>query len=500
MASGVVGRESSLSPSRARSVRIARYAPTLVERRLVLFLADQFALLLAIALSGAGAALRGGELTSALAVLALALVWWVSASAFDCYDIRRVANPAKSLVAVWCALALTSAAVLVLDVLTPVSVSLASAGSFMLISIVLLAVARSAYALVLTRPQARRRALVLGRGPGVVEAVQVLETDAAREYDVVGIVSTSPADEGADLPVLGSHNSLTKLVLLHAADEIVVAATDNDAVVNEAIKAVHSAHPQVTVSDFAVLYEQLRGRVPVRYVCPHWRTLVEGRASTYPSLVVKRVIDVVVSVAALAVLSPVFLVIAVAIKLDSAGPIIYKQQREGLHGRTFTMLKFRSMVVDAEKGEAIWERPSDPRRTRLGKALRRLHLDEGPQLLNVLAGSMSLVGPRPERSQFVTQLEKIAPAYRDRMLVRPGITGWAQVRFGYARSVEESVEKLEHDLYYIKNWSPFLDFVIAFKTIGSLVRRTVNEAPCESSEPGVSAEEAAPSSVFVASS
>jgi lipopolysaccharide/colanic/teichoic acid biosynthesis glycosyltransferase len=169
------------------------------------------------------------------------------------------------------------------------------------------------------------------------------------------------------------------------------------------------------------------------------------------------------------------------------------------------MLKFRTMVDGAEAGDAIWERHEDPRRTRVGKILRPLHLDEAPQLLNVLSGTMSLVGPRPERSQFVRQLEKVAPAYRDRMLVRPGITGWAQVRFGYARSLEESIEKLEHDLYYVKHWSPFLDLVIGLKTFSALLARTGNDAPSEGimlvSRPTAPVEtETAASPVSVASS
>jgi len=185
-------------------------------------------------------------------------------------------------------------------------------------------------------------------------------------------------------------------------------------------------------------------------------------------------------VAALVALSPLFLLIGLAIKLDSRGPVIYRQQREGLHGRTFTMLKFRTMITEAEAGDAIWERHQDPRRTRVGKFLRPLHLDEAPQLLNVLSGSMSLVGPRPERSQFIRLLEMVAPAYRDRMVVRPGITGWAQVRFGYARSIEDSIEKLEHDLFYVKHWSPFLDLVIGLKTFAALIQRTGKDAPSES--------------------
>jgi exopolysaccharide biosynthesis polyprenyl glycosylphosphotransferase len=162
--------------------------------------------------------------------------------------------------------------------------------------------------------------------------------------------------------------------------------------------------------------------------------------------------------------APLLLVAAVAIKLDSPGPVLYTQDRVGAHGRVFRMLKFRTMRVDAEAGGVRWAQKDDPRVTRVGRLLRRFRVDELPQLINVLRGEMGVVGPRPERPQFVAQLRTQIPYYDLRTLVRPGITGWAQVRYPYAASLEEAREKLQYDLYYVKHLSVRLDLSILFHT------------------------------------
>jgi exopolysaccharide biosynthesis polyprenyl glycosylphosphotransferase len=482
MASGVVGRETSHAPTRDRAAASRRYAPGVAERRLLLFLGDQLALLLALVLSGtaAVAAARFGDLLDAIVAFFLAIAWWASVSAFDGYEIPRAANFRRSTVSVFAAFGLTFAAILIVGVFAPIFPrGFGQAAMFALLSILFLAAGRYAYASVFTRPAARRRVVVLGGEPEASEAVRFLERQADTEYAVLGQVRAGYGAGGEPVSLLTSQGMLSELVRRRAADEIVNAAPESDSVANEVVAALHRTHPDITVRNFSGLYEQLTGRVPIRYVCLHWRPVGESRATT-PSLAMKRALDLFVSLVMIVVLSPLFLLIALAIRLDSRGPIIYRQEREGLHGRTFTMLKFRTMIDGAEGGDAIWERHEDPRRTRVGKFLRPLHLDEAPQLLNVLSGSMSLVGPRPERSQFVRQLEKVAPAYRLRMLVRPGITGWAQVRFGYARSLEESFEKLEYDLFYVKHWSPYLDLVIGLKTFAAFIRRNGNDAAPDS--------------------
>ena len=179
----------------------------------------------------------------------------------------------------------------------------------------------------------------------------------------------------------------------------------------------------------------------------------------------KRLMDIMLSIGLLTILSPLLLLVALIIKLDSPGPILYRQERVGMNGRLFQVIKFRSMVSDAEKRGAIWASKNDSRVTKVGAFIRKTRIDEIPQAFNVLVGEMSFVGPRPERPQFVALLEKEIPFYQDRHKVKPGITGWAQVEFEYGASVEDARVKHTYDLYYIKNFSVIFDLIILLKTV-----------------------------------
>lgn len=183
----------------------------------------------------------------------------------------------------------------------------------------------------------------------------------------------------------------------------------------------------------------------------------------------KRLRDFVLAVAAIVLFAPLMALIALAVKLDSPGPVLFRQTRVGWKGRPYRLLKFRSMRQDAEAGGARWAELNDPRVTRVGKWIRRLHIDELPQLFNVLAGQMSFIGPRPERPEFVRYLEREIPLYPLRHSVPPGITGWAQVKYPYAASVDDARQKLQYDLYYIRNASPLLDLRILLLTVRTLV-------------------------------
>ena len=185
----------------------------------------------------------------------------------------------------------------------------------------------------------------------------------------------------------------------------------------------------------------------------------------------KRLIDLGVAAAVLVISLPLWPVIAAAIKIDSRGPVFYLQKRAGKGNKFFTLIKFRSMVEGAEDGVPLWAAENDDRITRVGRVLRNLHLDELPQLLHVLKGEMSLVGPRPERPEFVEVLRKEIPSFDERHKVKPGITGWAQVNHPYAATIEDSAKKLEYDLYYVKNRSLFFDLKILFLTAKRLVRK-----------------------------
>ena len=228
----------------------------------------------------------------------------------------------------------------------------------------------------------------------------------------------------------------------------------------------------VRVFDELGFWEQHLGRINLDRVDARWLTFADGFSSGRLSAGLKRVTDIGISLAVLILTLPLMLITALLIKLDSPGPVFYRQERVGLHGQAFTVLKFRSMSVDAEAGgRPRWASRHDARVTRVGGFIRSTRIDELPQLLNVLNGEMSFVGPRPERPHFVEQLAQIIPFYHERSYVKPGITGWAQVNFPYGASIEDARQKLSYDLYYVKNRSLLLDIMILFSTVRVILFR-----------------------------
>jgi sugar transferase (PEP-CTERM system associated) len=222
----------------------------------------------------------------------------------------------------------------------------------------------------------------------------------------------------------------------------------------------------IQVTDLPRFFERVHQRVPIASLKASWLIYGNGFRQTWLRSVVKRAFDVVVAIALLPIALPLMLVIAVLISLDGGAPIIYRQQRVGRGGKAFTMFKFRSMTKDAEKeGQASWASINDARVTAIGRFMRRTRIDELPQLFNVLRGEMSFVGPRPERPTFVAMLTEQIPFYAVRHSVKPGLTGWAQVRYTYGGNLEESVKKLEYDLYYVKNHTLLFDVLILLKTV-----------------------------------
>jgi exopolysaccharide biosynthesis polyprenyl glycosylphosphotransferase len=222
----------------------------------------------------------------------------------------------------------------------------------------------------------------------------------------------------------------------------------------------------IKVLDFVSFYELITGKLPVRFLQESWFLFAPGFAGSSWGGLLKRTVDLIASALLTFVASPFALLTAIAIKLDSPGPVLYSQDRVGLDGKVFKLYKFRSMCDGAENGTgAVWAAQNDPRVTRVGRIIRKLRIDELPQLFNIVRGDMSLVGPRPERVELVTQLSGSVPFYDYRHLVRPGLTGWAQVCNGYGATPEESYEKLCYDLYYIKNWSLILDLQIILQTV-----------------------------------
>jgi len=221
----------------------------------------------------------------------------------------------------------------------------------------------------------------------------------------------------------------------------------------------------VAVEDSTSFYERLTGKISTTMLRPSWLIFAGGsrRYRLYKRM--RRLADVVCALIGLILSLPVMAITALAIKVDSRGSVLYTQERVGAHNRNFKIIKFRSMIVEAEKDGPTWASEGDPRTTRVGRVIRKLRIDELPQFVNVLRGDMSFIGPRPERPVFVKQLEGEIPFYPQRHLVKPGLTGWAQIRYPYGASIEDAIEKLQYDLYYIKNQSPILDAIILFETI-----------------------------------
>lgn len=268
------------------------------------------------------------------------------------------------------------------------------------------------------------------------------------------------------LRVLGDRHALKRLIRQHGVSTLVLAVTHE--VNGELLQTLMDClELGVEIIPMPVLYEELTGRVPVEHVGDNWYVAMPidhpGTGGLYPLL--KRAMDIVLASLGLFFLALATPIIALAIYLESPGPIIYRQVRVGKGGRLFRVYKFRSMVPDAEKGQAVWAQENDPRVTRVGRLLRKTHVDEFPQFLNILKGEMSAVGPRPERPEFVAELAKEIPFYRVRHAVKPGMAGWGLVKQGYGSSKEDALLKLKYDLYYIKHQSLWLDLVILIKTI-----------------------------------
>lgn len=312
----------------------------------------------------------------------------------------------------------------------------------------------------------KSRVLVLGTGERATKVGVLASRGRLSRFTVVGYVELEPiARAVTDARIVPMPNDLRAYAVSHAIDEIVVALEDRrgqlplDDLVAARLEGIR-------VTDYQLFAEQAQGAVDLDALSPSWFFDRGGFRTTRVHLMVKRAIDLVASLLLLTVTLPLLVATALAIKLESPGPVFYRQERVGQGGRPFMLFKFRSMRQDAEAdGTPQWAQQADPRVTRIGTLIRKTRIDEIPQAINVLRGDMSFVGPRPERPFFVDELGAQIPFYRERHSVKPGITGWAQLNYPYGASVEDARHKLQYDLFYIKYYTVMLDIAIGLQTV-----------------------------------
>jgi sugar transferase (PEP-CTERM system associated) len=312
------------------------------------------------------------------------------------------------------------------------------------------------------------RVLVLGTGPEALAVETSLAVANAPGVQLAGFypLEKISARSVGSSRIVSNHLSLEDTVKHLDIDEIIVAVREQRGGVLPLRALLECRLGGVQVTDLPRFFERVHGRVPIESLKVSWLIYGNGFRQTWLRRVVKRAFDIVVAAVLLPTALPLMVVIACLISLDGGAPIIYRQERVGCRGQRFTLLKFRSMTKDAEKdGQASWASINDARVTAIGRFMRRTRIDELPQLINVLRGEMSFVGPRPERPTFVAMLTEQIPFYAVRHSVKPGLTGWAQVRYTYGANVEESIKKLEYDLYYVKNHTLLLDMLVLFKTV-----------------------------------
>ena len=329
------------------------------------------------------------------------------------------------------------------------------------------------YIRIFTAPAFSRRVLIVGAGESGRTILAVIEALSPAPFFVAGLIDDDPAKIGQEVSswrVLGASRDLLATIAEHEVTDLIVAITGE--MRGEMFQALLDAQERgMEVVRMPVAYEELLNRLPIQHLETDWllRSFVDQIRVSGFYQVTKRLMDIAGALVGLVLFALIFPWAALAILIESGRPVVFRQERLGRGGQLFHVLKLRTMVPDAEAdGQAHWAQEGDPRATAVGRILRRAHLDEFPQFFNVLRGEMSLVGPRPERPALVNELEQEIPFYRARLLVKPGITGWAQVNYGKGASIQGSAEKLEYDLYYIKHRNLLVDLWIVVRTVGAV--------------------------------
>ncbi|MBC7811453.1 MAG: sugar transferase, partial [Burkholderiales bacterium] len=460
------------------TVRVRRLQLRISERRLLLMAGDVFAVVLAVVIALRIWAFVAQDPFTVDFVLpqsgwffVLVAQWLIHAAANDFYELRVAAKRGltfQRLLVI--TLQLIVAYVVIFFISQPgtlprLFILYYGVSSFLLIS--LWRLANPALVGWVGQP---RRVLIVGTDWAAQSVIDAIKRFAPDEYQVEGIIG-EVGDVGkviSDVPVIGTGVDLLNFTLRDHVSELVVTSTRE--LSGETFQGVMDAYERgVAVVPMPLLYERITGRVPVEHVNNNWAVVlpIEGGSVFDPYPVFKRLLDIVLALVGMILFLLALPFIALLIRLDSAGDIFYSQERVGKNGLIFRIYKLRTMVTDAEaKTGAVFAQKNDDRITRVGKFLRKTRLDELPQFYNILKGDMSLIGPRPERPEHVSRLTQKIPFYRTRLILRPGATGWAQVRYGYGANDEDALVKLQYDLYYVRHKSLALDLNIILRTFG----------------------------------
>ncbi|MGB9628969.1 MAG: sugar transferase [Thermodesulfobacteriota bacterium] len=412
----------------------------------------------------------------------LSLLWLFIGFAFDVYDLRVVSRFSTTFRPVLFSGLITIGIYLLIPYISPsLPKSRFTIFSFFLLTVFLLLMGRLIYRFTLTQPLFTRRALIVGTGPSAHLIAKTISENTNGIFQLVGFIQDSGREKNSiekeyprevhlsgnpEVKTLGGLDELLEIIKENQVNTLIL-ATEEKADGRLLQTLTDSMELGVEIIPMQVLYEKLTGRVPVEHIGESWQVAMPiDHPLTRPfNSFVKRISDIILATLGCICLAPFFPFIALAIYIESPGPIFYAQTRVGRNGRIFKAYKFRSMVPNAEKDRPVWAGKNDPRVTRVGRLLRKTHVDEFPQFWNILKGEMSAVGPRPERPEFVEELAGEIPFYRVRHAVKPGMAAWGLVKQGYGASKEDALVKLQYDLYYIKHQSFFFDLVILLKTI-----------------------------------
>ena len=395
----------------------------------------------------------------------------------ELYDLRLVSDRRELFVRIVQALASASFVLAAIYYWFPSLVM--GRGVFMIAAFLIITLVvgwRVAFEWLSRRVRPRERLLLVGTSASAIAlARELFERRQELGVEIVGFVDPDPAMVGAPVlnpGVIGTIEDIPSIVRARGVDRVVVSLADARGKL-PMDKLLEMKLDGVTFDHLASVYEDYTGKIAVENLRPSWLIFSPGFKKSRLLSAAKRLMDVGIALIGLLLAAPIMALVAIAVKLTSPGAAMYHQRRVGQHGRVFTVFKFRSMREDAEAATGpVWaSKEGDVRVTPVGRFLRRARLDELPQLVNVLVGDMSFVGPRPERPEFVTELTREIAFYRQRHIVRPGLTGWAQVRYTYGASTEDALQKLQYDLFYIKNLSLALDLFIMFETIKTVILR-----------------------------